>query len=760
MKVHLPAACCLFFVWGGALHAQTPTITSVQNESGSDSLCPGGIAFIRGTNLGGSSTVVTVGTKQAYVLNTVSGTSLQIELPVDAPLGATTIKAGNSATFNITLVQYCPGMPTSPPPAGLATAFHYSSQKQVTSGFPATPNEQIGVLATGLGPTNPVFATGTAPNDTNAKLLSKPTVTIAGRTATVTDAYLTPNSPGFYNVVFTVPANIPTLDAAITVSIGGLTSNNTVLPISTGAIIASVANAASFIDSALPNGNIAQGAIVYLKGINLGPGTLAVSPNPFQDTTLSGTSVNITVNGTTTAGLMYYTSATQVAFLLPSNTPAGLGTIQATYNGQAGPSTSIRVFSSAPGIITTTSDGQGAGIVTYPDYSLVSTTKAANCGGVYTTCGAANPGDTLIIWATGLGPVSGSDAAGSGLGVNMSSLPLTVRLGNVPVTPSYQGRSGCCIGEDQIVFTVPANAPLGCNVPLSLQVNNFISNVVAIPVAASGSRTCTPADPTFSTALIPLLTSGSGPFTYGELDLRHRQNGSGFQDLLDGTLIRFTIAAALQPFFFSWIDEPALGTCSVANDNNGAIPRRNPPLTVIGSVDVGSQVTVSGPNGAKTGTISDGAPFISLSDTGNYLVPGTYTISVPGGKDAPAFSSSVVVPALPVLTTPQPNAANPISVTRSNGLTVTWSGGQLGSYIELEISSAIDQNTGAEAVCWVAAESASFTVPPNVLLALPAGNSGELTFRAFLNPANLSGSGLTATKLATRVIYFVDLTFR
>ena len=56
-------------VWAAALlsttilNAQTPTITSVTNESGSTSLCPGGIAFANGTNLGtnASSVVLTVG---------------------------------------------------------------------------------------------------------------------------------------------------------------------------------------------------------------------------------------------------------------------------------------------------------------------------------------------------------------------------------------------------------------------------------------------------------------------------------------------------------------------------------------------------------------------------------------------------------------------------------------------------------------------------------------------------------------------------
>ncbi len=754
MKISLAAGWCVLFLGGTALHAQT--ITSVQNESGSNSLCPGGVAFVRGTGLGGVSTMVTVGSKQAYVFNAFSGTSLQVQLPVDAPLGATTVKAGNSAPFNITLVQYCPGMPVNNP-GSVPFASHYPSGKLATASFPATPNEQIAVAATGLGPTNPVFATGTAPGDASAKVVTRPTISIQGKQATVTDAFLSPNNPGFYTVVFTMPSDVTAGNQNLSVSIGGQTSNVAQLAVATGAVIGSVASAASFIDSALPNGGVAQGSVVYLNGINLGPAALNVSPNPFQNATLGGTSINITVNGTTTAGLLYYTSATQVAFLLPSNTPVGTGTIQATFNGQSGPAVPIRVVATAPGIITTTSDGQGSGIVTFPDYSLVSVTRASNCGGVYTTCGAANPGDTLTIWATGLGPVNGNDASGAGLGVNMSSLPLTVWLGNVQVTPVYQGRSGCCIGEDQIVFTVPANAPTGCNVPLSLQVKNFVSNVVALPIASPGSRTCTPADPAFTGATVPQISNGGGPFTYGEVNLRHRQTDSGFEDLLDGTFIRFTVPAAAQPFFLSSVDEPALGTCAVANNNQA--PGSNPPLTILGGADIGT-VTVSGPNGSKSGTIDSGNLSVSLSSAGNFLVPGTYTIRASGGADSPAFSNSLTLPAFPVLTSPSPSATNPVPVTRADGMTVTWSGGQPGSYVELEIGSSIDQNTGADAVCWVPADAGSFTVPPNVLLTMPAGNSGELAFRAYLSPGNLSGSGLTVSRLSGRIVYFAPLAFK
>lgn len=196
------------------------------------------------------------------------------------PLGATTLTAGASAPFSITLVQYSLGLAIN---NGVVAAYHLSSQQPVTTAFPATPNEQIAVVATGLGPTKPVYATGTSPNagDYSAVTVTLPTVTVGGKAATVASAFLEPNSPGFYLVVFTVPASVTTGSQGLIVSIGGLSSETGGLPVTTGAVIGSVTNAASYIDPALPNGGIAQGSIVVAKGINMGPSTLSVAPNAF-----------------------------------------------------------------------------------------------------------------------------------------------------------------------------------------------------------------------------------------------------------------------------------------------------------------------------------------------------------------------------------------------------------------------------------------------------------------------------------------------
>src|SRR5438270_636508 len=50
------------------LYAQTPTITSVVNESGSASLCPGVISFVNGANLG-TNAVLTPNSPGVYIVN-------------------------------------------------------------------------------------------------------------------------------------------------------------------------------------------------------------------------------------------------------------------------------------------------------------------------------------------------------------------------------------------------------------------------------------------------------------------------------------------------------------------------------------------------------------------------------------------------------------------------------------------------------------------------------------------------------------------
>jgi uncharacterized protein (TIGR03437 family) len=98
-----------------------------------------------------------------------------------------------------------------------------------------------------------------------------------------------------------------------------------------------ILNGASYAVPGLPNSGIAQGSIFIVFGQNLGPAAIAqVSRFPLPTSQgLAGTSIKITVGGTTVDAIMLYTLATQVAAVLPSNTPIGTGTLTVTYNGEA-----------------------------------------------------------------------------------------------------------------------------------------------------------------------------------------------------------------------------------------------------------------------------------------------------------------------------------------------------------------------------------------------------------------------------------------
>ncbi|MBZ5610710.1 MAG: hypothetical protein LAP38_20805 [Acidobacteriia bacterium] len=512
--------------------------------------------------------------------------------------------------------------------------------------------------------------------------------------------------------------------------------------------ISSVMNSATNIVQSLPNSAIAPGSIFVVKGTGLGPLSLSVSQTPFQSTTLNGTSVAVTVGGTTVSCLMYYTSDGQIAALLASNTPTGSGTIKVTYNGQSSAAAPIGVAANNLGIFTVDSSGStgdSVAIVTYPDYSLVSSVKAPNCGGPNTTCGAANPGDTLILWATGLGRITGDDASGAGLGQNMPNVPLKLWIGGVQANVSYQGRSGCCIGEDQIVFTVPDDAPTGCAVPMVVEITTNItevSNSAMMPIAR-GSRSCALSDIAAGSIDASLL-SGTVPFGEVEVDHLLNDSGSGFNDTASFNFLTFTIPAAVQPFAGTYLDHIPVGTCITQNSVRPGDP---PAFTNLVPLDGGSRFTVTGPKGSQTVTAATG-DNVSLSTAGTFLVPGDYTISGGGGKDVGAFSVNVNLPALPTLTSP----ANPgsLSVNRTKGLTITWNPTGASSHVEIQLRSAAAGNSFAMISCKAPVSAGTFTIPSYLLFALPNGNGTNFNFQTGDGPAGpasislFSASGLAS----------------
>ena len=196
-------------------------------------------------------------------------------------------------------------------------------------------------------------------------------------------------------------------------------------------------NAASDALPGLPNSSIAEGSVFAIYGSGLGPAVAANDLTFPIPKNLGGSTAQVNINGTVVDCLLLYAQDKQVTALMPSSTPTGTGTLTVKFGGGSA-STPITVVTSSFGTFAWNQQGSGVGVLTYPDFSLVTPTKAAN------------PGEALIIWGTGLGPVSGDEAAGP-LPGNLG-LSVKVWVGTQEATVNYGGRSGCCAGLDQVVL--------------------------------------------------------------------------------------------------------------------------------------------------------------------------------------------------------------------------------------------------------------------------------------------------------------------
>jgi hypothetical protein len=83
-------------------------------------------------------------------------------------------------------------------------------------------------------------------------------------------------------------------------------------------------------------------------------------------------------------------------------------------------------------------------------------------------------------------------------------------------------------------------------------------------------------------------------------------------------------------------------------------------------------------------------------------------------------------------------------------MTVTWTGG--GGNVMLQLQSATDKTftNGDTAVCTVPASAGTFTIPPYVLLALPAGNFDNFFIGSAESDVALTAQGLNLGTLHTQ----------
>ncbi len=237
--------------------------------------------------------------------------------------------------------------------------------------------------------------------------------------------------------------------------------NTSILP-----VVGAVANGASFLDQP-----VASGSLVTLFGNDLAAAQVPAGVIPLP-TTLSDASV--TFNGIPAPLLLV--SQHQINAQLPwdvlaAGETSGMAQVVVTRNGVASPPFQFPVAEFGPGIFSLQS-GMGQAAAINPDGTLAG--PAGSVSGV--ALHPAKPGDTIVVFATGLGavtpPIDNGAAPGSVLR-NAATMP-TILVGGVAAQVAFAGLSPQFVGVNQINVVVPIVPKAGV-VPLQIKDGDVIS---------------------------------------------------------------------------------------------------------------------------------------------------------------------------------------------------------------------------------------------------------------------------------------------
>jgi uncharacterized protein (TIGR03437 family) len=194
----------------------------------------------------------------------------------------------------------------------------------------------------------------------------------------------------------------------------------------------------------------APGELVNLYG-NFGVSTQVNGALPVP-TKLGG--VQVFVNGL--AAPVHLVSQNQISALIPFEISGdSFATFQVVVNGSKSNLVTVYAGNSAPGIYTSTENGVGDAAILHSDYSLV------------TNSSPAVPGETVLMYLTGLGAVTpqladGVAAPSSPLSVSVEAADTLVALDDgvdplAVVDISFAGLAPGFAGLYQVNFTVPAS---------------------------------------------------------------------------------------------------------------------------------------------------------------------------------------------------------------------------------------------------------------------------------------------------------------
>lgn len=229
------------------------------------------------------------------------------------------------------------------------------------------------------------------------------------------------------------------------------------------------------------------GSFVEIYGSNLAGTTRQWGSSDFVNgaapTILDG--VTVSVNGQ--PAYVYFVSPSQVNVQIPANIPSG-GPVPVivNYRGQPSAPVTIAINAVQPGLyapaLFNLSGKQYLAAIHAATGGFVGNGKIS---GLATT--PAVPGETLIVYGIGFGPLEPGGVAMAGHIVQGQAILTTLlqfNFGNLPAPILYQGLNPGSVGLYQFNVIVPLSAPNG-DVPVTVTLDGTpISQTLSIPVQA------------------------------------------------------------------------------------------------------------------------------------------------------------------------------------------------------------------------------------------------------------------------------------
>jgi uncharacterized protein (TIGR03437 family) len=222
-----------------------------------------------------------------------------------------------------------------------------------------------------------------------------------------------------------------------------------------------VQNAASF---APFTASVSRGELLFLTGSGFVDQFVAADITKPFPLTLGG--VQVLFNGVPAA--IYYAGPTFLAVLVPYETTAAVAQIQVMTDHGNSSVVSAFVGDTAPGAYI----ANGYAIAQHTDYSLV------------TASNPAHPGDTLLVYMTGLGDVSPAvaDGAVGPIPVSTTTNTFTAAIGAVPATVVISELVPTIAGDYVLAVTIPTGVTAGDAV-LSVSGSSSFTTAALLPIA-------------------------------------------------------------------------------------------------------------------------------------------------------------------------------------------------------------------------------------------------------------------------------------